>query len=350
MPSYGEKVEAIGRKVVPATAVLDLCTSLRSIGPVFGPVSRGKAVVFDELESGADLDLRSTPFTHSPKPLLHRPQQVLLTAKRSEGFQAREVDDSAPLVLFGVRPCDVNAFFALDQVFGGDYPNPHWVERRKKMFVVAANCVEMADNCFCASLGTGPGLDKGFDLLLTRLEGRWLVEAGTPAGKAALDGVKGEQARPEDLDAKAAIIRRAAQGARRKLDAATMPERLRKNWSHAVWKQRKDECLGCTSCTSVCPTCFCYDVADVVDAKLDEVKRTRHWAGCPTVEFARVHGGNFRADREDRLKQFAYHKLAFWQEQYGRPGCVGCGRCVTWCPAKIDMPATCQEVAGGEAK
>ncbi|MCL6451443.1 MAG: 4Fe-4S dicluster domain-containing protein [Acetobacteraceae bacterium] len=351
MDGLGERATALERRVMPEEGLDQLVRALARRGPVYGPVRQDGATVYGEVEGAQDLDLRCTPFTYSPKALLHRPRQVLFRAERAEGFVPREPEEDGRMSIIGVRPCDMSAIAALDQVFSQEYPDPYYQRRRQNALLAAVNCVEMAEHCFCTSMGTGPGLAAGFDLLLTRLEHGWLVEAGTEEGCAVLKEVESRTATDRDLQEKEELIRKAAAGAKKQLQTEGLPGLMRDRFEDPVWKERREECLGCANCTSVCPTCFCYDAYDVVNVKGDKVERTRCWTGCPVVDFARVHGGNFRSDRGERFKQFAYHKLCYWKDQFDRLGCVGCGRCMTWCPAKIDIAETAQSFRrGGEAR
>ncbi|MCL4499213.1 MAG: 4Fe-4S dicluster domain-containing protein, partial [Chloroflexi bacterium] len=239
-------------------------------------------------------------------------------------------------VLFGVRPCDVNAILIFDRVFGGRYKDPNWWERREHTLIVAANCTTVAEECFCTSWGTGPGLQANYDLLLTDLGDRFLLEADSPEGDALADQLDLETADGEDLAIKARLLAKATASVK-KILAVKPPDLhafLEERFSHEAWQSQADVCFSCGNCTLVCPTCYCFNVYENYSPALNAGERRADWDSCQLLEFARIaHGYNFRRTRIDRFKHRTIHKLSWMMQQYGMPGCVGCGRCVRWCPS-----------------
>ena len=291
------------------------------------------------------------------------PSRELLWSGRRAGAEVNieQADLDAPcLALLGVRSCDLYALGIHDTVLAKrDVPDAAYVSRRENNFIIAVTCSDPGGTCFCVSMGTGPVPDKGFDLALTELidpEGhRFLIAPGSDRGEKILDELAVRAAGDEVLnaaraDCKAAreVGAAAAQRMGRSLDTNGLVELLYANAEHAQWEDVASRCLACTNCTLVCPTCFCTSVEDVSDLSGTETERWRVWDSCFTNDFSYLHGGSVRASVPSRYRQWATHKLASWVDQFGTSGCVGCGRCITWCPAAIDITAEVGAIRSGK--
>jgi len=241
----------------------------------------------------------------------------------------------------------MNAILVLDKTLTeGAHVDNFYHALRKKTFIVVLNCNHVGEYCFCRSMGTGPFLhaDEGYDLLLTDLEDRFLVEVKSEKAKDLLDS-KFNDAAFRDAEGKSRLEDMVNKRFTKTLNTDGLPEIIRDNVTHPVWERVGEGlCLSCTSCTMVCPTCFCYNVVDKVSLDLKKVERIRYWDSCQDRGFAEVHGGNFRSSRSARLRQFVSHKLSHWVEQSGCFGCIGCGRCMTWCPVDIDLVEISSEI------
>jgi sulfhydrogenase subunit beta (sulfur reductase) len=333
---------------------------------VVGPTVRDGAIVYDELRSAADLPVgwtdRQEAATyrlerradearfgynvgpHSWKRFLDPARRRLFRARRTDdGFEVLPEGEPAPrLALIGVRGCELLAIQIQDRVFlGGAHVDPVYAARRAAAFVVAVNCGQAGATCFCVSMGAGPAAGAGFDLALTELldEGghRVLVEVGSARGAEILAGVPAAPAGEADRAAAAAAVDRAARQMGRTLDTTDIKELLYASADHPRWKDVAARCLACANCTMVCPTCFCSTVEDVTDLTGDHAERWRRWDSCFTMDFSYIHGGSVRASGLARYRHWMTHKLASWLDQFGTSGCVGCGRCITWCPVGIDI-------------
>ncbi len=245
-----------------------------------------------------------------------------------------------PLALVGLRPCEVAALSVLDRVLAGGNPDPGYVARRRGAFVVVAECATPAGTCFCSSFGTGPDADGAFDLALCELEGqglhRFAVRVGSELGADLLAEVHHVPASSAELDARRALLERARAAMGRSLDTDDLPGLLERNIDHPRWAETARRCLACGNCTLVCPTCFCSDLRDVSDVR-GTMARERRWASCFDLEHSYLHGGSVRPSVAARYRQWMTHKLSSWWAQFGTSGCVGCGRCITWCPVGIDL-------------
>ena len=353
--------------VIAPQALEELIDALRRRGfRVLGPTLRDGAIVYDELESADELPAGWTDVQeagsyrlerrddearfgyaagpHSWKQFLLPSRITVLRAHRTEdgGFELEEpAPPEQPLALLGVRPCELRAIATQDRVFlGGRYADRDYAARRDGAFVVAVNCFEPGGTCFCVSMGTGPRADAGYDLVLTELlEGghRLLVEAGSERGEEILAELPHRPAEPSDLDTAEASLAGAVERMGRRLDAGDLRDLLAGNLEHPRWDDVAERCLTCGNCTLVCPTCFCTTVEDHTDLTGAHGERFRLWDSCFSVDYSYIHGGSIRPSGRSRYRQWLTHKFGTWHDQFGSSGCVGCGRCITWCPVGIDI-------------
>ena len=334
---------------------------------VIGPTVRDGAVVLDEIASADDLPFgwgteveagryRLVPradgavFAHTAGPqswktFLHPQREKLWSADRTPDgrLSVTEENPGQPSYAFlGVRPCDLRAIAIQDRVLaGGRYRDRGYEERRTGAFLVAAECTEPGATCFCVSMGGGPAADAGFDLALTEVLDetghRFLVRTGSEAGQDVLAHVSHQPADPATEHA----ARAAVDSARDRMGRAMPPVDLRTLMGQSLEADRWDDvaarCLACGNCTMVCPTCFCTTTEEVTDLTGDHAERWLRWDSCFDVDFSYLHGGPVRSSARSRYRQWLTHKLSTWYEQFGSSGCVGCGRCVTWCPVGIDI-------------
>jgi ferredoxin len=339
---------------------------------VIGPAVQDGAIVLRELASASELPfgwgvelgagsyrLRrrgdDAAFGHAAGPqswkrFLHPPRERLWSATRTaDGFDVDEDDEQPPRYAFlGVRPCDLRAIEIQDRVLG--QPGSRYARRREEAFIVAVNCTEPGETCFCVSTGTGPGADKGFDLALTELvpalvpieladdaDHRFLVEAGSPRGAAILDRVPSREAAEAEVREARTAVKVAADHMGREMDTGGLRDLMAGSHAAARWDDVAARCLTCGNCTLACPTCFCTSVEDSSDLTGEHAERWELWDSCFDLDFSYLHGGSVRTSPKSRYRQWLTHKLGTWHDQFGSSGCVGCGRCIVWCPAGIDL-------------
>jgi len=264
------------------------------------------------------------------------------TLLRFGGVKFESVLDAQPFVLFGVHPYDVVAINQMDLVFSKDNNDVHYAERRKAATIVACDVESVSANVFAGCMGTAT-VDKGFDVLLTRIGASYLVDARTEKGEALAAALRGAQeATKKDLAAREKVWKDNQKRLRRhelKVAPDKLPALLDKSMDHPIWKERGELCFSCGSCTNTCPTCYCFDVQDDMNWDLASGRRERSWDGCQLEKFARVAGGhNFRKDRAARFRHRYYRKGKYVPDMIGQCGCVGCGRCITACVSKIAQP------------
>jgi sulfhydrogenase subunit beta (sulfur reductase) len=333
---------------------------------VVGPTVRDEAIVYEPLGSIKDLPEGLTDEQdggiyrlkkradkalfgysvgpHSWKKFLH-PSERRLWAAEADGsdFEIKpEKLESPKFAFLGVRACEMHAIAIQDKVFiNGKYVDPVYQVRRENAFFIAVNCGQAGGTCFCVSMNTGPNIEEGFDLALTEIldEDRhhFVVEVGSQQGANCLAQLTHRQARSEEVAVAKNIVAQTAQQMGRTLNTNDIKELLYENLEHPRWDEIAERCLSCANCTMVCPTCFCSTVEDVTDITGMHAERWQKWDSCFTMDFTYLHGGEVRASTKSRYRQWLTHKLASWQDQFGSSGCVGCGRCITWCPPAIDF-------------
>jgi ferredoxin len=287
----------------------------------------------------------------SAKAYLHQARSLLWSAQRAAGGEAGDAEpaltqpstEEPRYAMLGLRPCDVRAIGIQDRVLrGGRYPDRRYAARRARLFVVAVNCTEPAPTCFCASAGGGPAASAGFDLALTELVEPgtapvYTVDAGSPAGSRLLDRLPHREAVPAEVAAARDAVAGAAGRMGRALPATDLRALLAGRLQSPRWDGVAQRCLSCGNCTLVCPTCFCTTVTDATDLTGDIAERWQSWASCFDLDYSYLHGGPVRGTIRSRYRQWLTHKLGTWHDQFGESGCVGCGRCIVWCPAGIDL-------------
>lgn len=340
-----------------------LIDALRDSGyRVVGPVVRDGAVVWESVQQTGNLpigwrdiqepgryrlepsgDSRIFGVVHGPqslKPFSFAPRESLLTIERTANgiTSSPTLPKSEQLAVIGARPCDVAGLAMQDRIFLRDaYADPYYQARRAGLFVVAVNCTRALSTCFCASMGTGPRAKSGFDLLLTELDEAFVVEAGSEAGEKILSRLESPSASKEARSDADSRISACANSQARALDTSLLPQALHEAHEHPHWDDVAARCLACGNCTMVCPTCFCHAVEESPDLDRQQSEHARVWDSCFTQEHGYIHGKNVRPAIKDRYRMWLSHKLASWIDQFGSSGCVGCGRCITWCPVGIDL-------------
>ena len=367
------------RAWLPRDGLDRLIALLREDGRrVIGPTVQDGAIVYGEIASSADLPTgvhdeqapgryrlsrngsllarsRRDPSTSPPRPPPGSPSRTPPAcpspAPRASTTASRYQDvthDAPRLAFLGVRACDLAALAIHDEVLaGGPYIDEDYADRRGKAFVVAVECGVPSGTCFCASMGTGPEVRSGFDIALTELPDGYVLRAGSEAGRKIADRLGLAEA--SSLQSYAAtgvtVAARAAMSAQLGVTTEGLKDRLMAQLESEGWDEIAETCLACTSCTMVCPTCFCSDVRQTTDLAGTTSESERRWASCFTLDFARVAHGNFRPRVRDRYRQWLTHKFSTWVDQFGTFGCVGCGRCITWCPVGIDVRKSLLRVA-----
>jgi ferredoxin len=358
-------LEAGERRMLDRSDFPHLLANIQRAGfRIVGPTVRDGAIVYGEISAESDLPIGWTDtqeagqyrlerrtdaalfgYTvgpHSWKKFLFPSRERLWTAHRTgDSFEVtQEPAPEVPYAFLGMRACELAAVKVSDTVFGKAH-DPSYAARRAGALRIAVQCGQAGGTCFCVSMGTGPRARDAFDLALTELitPGRhaFLVEVGTPAGARVLDGLRLDLAGSQDTAGAEQLLDRTEASMGRRLDTRGIRELLLGNLQHPRWDDVARRCLTCANCTLACPTCFCNTTEEVPDLSGTNVERWRRWDSCFTLGFSELHAASVRTSTNARYRQWMTHKLATWFDQFGSSGCVGCGRCITWCPVGIDL-------------
>ncbi len=355
----------------------DLLGALRDDGwKLVGPRVRDGAIVYDEIASAADLPVGWTDEQapglyrihkrtdaavfgyvvgpHSWKKFLFPPSHTLWSATKTEaGIEIRPGEERPQRTAFiGVRACELAAIAVQDGVLmNGKFVDADYKARRENVLLVAVNCGQAGGTCFCVSMNTGPRARGGYDIALTEVldgEHRFVAESGSERGAGLLARLEAVPATTTDVAAADAAVENAVSQMGRSMDTDGIRDLLQRNYEHDRWNDVAARCLSCSNCTMVCPTCFCSTVEDVPDLSMENADRVRRWDSCFTDDFSYIHGGNMRPSVAARYRHWITHKLSTWYDQFGTSGCVGCGRCITWCPPGIDITEEVRAIRASE--
>jgi sulfhydrogenase subunit beta (sulfur reductase) len=343
---------------------------------LIGPRIRDGAITLDSISSTADLPVgwsdsqepasyrlqRSNDdafFSYvlgpmSWKKFMFPPRAKIFTAKKTgKGFEVvaglSNEHATRKYAFVGIRSCELHAIALQDKVFAtGEQKDPTYASLRDRIFTVAVNCVHPGGNCFCSSMNTGPRATEGFDLAITEVLGHdhhyFLLDAGSAAGESLMQEIPHHSAEQGELEEGERLLARAAMEMGKELDTQNIGKLLNDNFENPHWDDVAKRCMACANCTMVCPTCFCSTVEDLTDLSGASAERWRRWDSCFTNDFTKIAGGNIRMSTRTRYRQWMTHKLGNWIDQFGESGCVGCGRCITWCPVGIDITAEARTI------
>jgi sulfite reductase subunit B len=308
---------------------------------VIGVKAKQGKFIYEKMKNFDELCLDYDVTVLPPTKFIMPAKEKLLKYKMGGDIQFEPVIESRQQAFIGVHPDDINAIELLDDVFMSINPDPNYIARRKNTIIIGIDCLHPSPKSFAPSMGTHLA-ESGFDLLLTDIGTGYLVTVGSKKGAEILNKYANPREVTGEEIAKQKIARDAALS-KYQMVLDVPKERLLKlleeNYDNTYWETRSKTCLSCGSCVMVCPTCFCFDVQEETALNLREGERYRKWDGCVLVDFAKVATGeNFRHDKASRFRHRIFRKGKYIMEKYGRPGCVGCGRCAVACLAKIASP------------
>lgn len=283
------------------------------------------------------------------KPILFKPRETVWRVERNRAGKLEFNPCNAtetPVAIIGARACDLAAMIIQDQVFINDAP---YQSRRQSLFVVAVNCTYSSNNCFCVSAGTGPNITQPFDILMTELNDGFVIKSGSERGQRLLASLNLQTASKPQCTQAIQDVEHAAQMQTKRMpldNKRELRDLLFANLNHPRWDDVAERCLSCGNCTAVCPTCFCHSEADKPNLDGHSSEHQREWDSCFTAGHSELGGKPVRAETSQRYRQWLTHKVGSWFDQFGTSGCVGCGRCTTWCPVGIDITEELAAITG----
>lgn len=339
-----------------------------------GPQVRDAAIVYDHLDDIQQLpwgvrdvqrpgeyrlekhdDQQAFAWANGPqavKPELFKPRESLWQVQQDEQGQLR-FKASVPtekVALFGIRPCDLHALKIQDKVFlESDYQDHRYQQRRENVFLIVANCSCSSGNCFCLTADGHPQAKEAYDVAVTEIDGGFVADVASQVAQSLLSALDLPVATQQQLNAAAAKVQQAVDGQTKKMATGDVASALTNNPEHPRWQQVADRCLSCGNCTQVCPTCFCHREADEPSLDGQSSEHVRQWDSCFSADHSYIHGLMVRKSTKQRYRQWLTHKLGTWHQQFGTSGCVGCGRCISWCPVGIDITEEVAAIKGEES-
>ncbi|MBP9708914.1 MAG: 4Fe-4S dicluster domain-containing protein [Oligoflexales bacterium] len=354
---------------------------LQTFSKVFAPQIKDGAIVYEQLEavdqlprgvtdeqaagsyklipSFTDMHFSYAVGPDSPKKFFFKAQQKLWAVeKKPDGRMPQlqvEHQTQENFALIGLRACDLKAIKNQDVVFSKDNQDPYYFENRSGAFLIGVNCTHPSANCFCTSFDYGPfHAEKGLDLELTELEDSdgiyYIAVAHSKSAQNLLDkfGFIAEKLPQKWKKKQAQAEKNARLSLNKSLDYQKIRKNLKKQLQSPAWDDLDQRCLSCGNCTLVCPTCFCSDVYDKTDLSGQVAEKWRVWDSCFNKDHSAIHGGVVHKTTAAKYRQWLTHKLVSWQDQFGESGCVGCGRCTTWCPVGIDLVTEAKRISESE--
>ncbi len=316
----------------------------RVLVPVVQPAVK-KSVVYAEWKPGMDFTMEKATVPAKSAVLPQSETLVRYEKTRDPEHPDRfllSLDDKPegePTVVFACRACDARGYATLDRPYlRGLYKDPYYAARREQLTVFTLTCNSGCATCFCHWVGGGPSSPEGSDVLMTELPDGYVLQGVTDRGTALLEASSLPDA--SDREAELMAVRKAAWGTLcPKPDLSAAPDRLLARFSDAAfWEKASDRCISCGACTYMCPSCYCFNVTDEGSGMGTPGRRLRSWDNCMSSLFTReASGHNPRPAKRDRMRQRVTHKFATYPENWGAFSCMGCGRCISNCPARIDI-------------
>lgn len=320
-------------RAIQSTEILRFVRSLLLAYDVVGVQKKRGRLVLDNLQDAADLILEFPPGVHSPKKFLFPNWDQLFRFKLDENILLQPETAAPPRIIFGMHPCDLHAVKILDDCLFEGETDSSYRAKRESTLLIGVDCTP-DEYCFCTSLGSDR-IAHGFDLFLHRRDGHYLIQTGSDRGRKLLethapDIYQGPEESPLPLQLKQCSNKI-------QFPVESLPSLLKEAYEDDIWQELGQQCLGCGSCTLLCPSCYCFNVQDKLEINLQEGQRVRTWDSCQFDQFAQVaNGKNFRSSQADRQRHRFYRKYKYLWEKHQRTACVGCGRCRRECLSAIE--------------
>ncbi len=318
--------------------LFDLFSRLSKTHRVIVSYSKGERLYFDEFDPSreSNIELGGIRQSQPVKSFINPPREKMLNNAK----------DTRPLILAGVKACDLSAFLLQDFVFQeGDFKDPFYVDNRNRTMIIASDCTYAKETCFCIAMDGAPYPKAYFDLNLSPIDDHFLVEVASGKGNSLIDNFKMffKTAYPSNVDIRQSNRNKVSKQVQDFIDkrgtvnTSQIKGTVKKNYyNEKLWKDFASTCVECGACNLVCPTCHCFLLFD--EKHDDEARRYKIWDACLYSSFARVAGGaNPRKHLYERLRNRFEKKFTFFPNVLNYYACTGCGRCIEACPGDIDL-------------
>ncbi len=305
---------------------------------VFAPVKSDDTILFGQITKPSEMNLDFCNSHVPPKKLLFHQTETMFKFTPGKKAKIEPINIDEKKVVFGIRPCDAKSLTILDHAFKGEYEDPYFLNRRKNTVLIGLSCNEPALNCFCTSFDDSPASSKYVDILLTDIGDKYYVEVNSDKGKQLIKDISKvfKSATENDTKKKKEVEKKTIDMILRHQKTEGIVEKLDKIFENPYWKEIAFKCIGCGTCTYLCPTCHCFDIQD--ESMLTKGARIRVWDTCMNPEYTlQASGYNPRPARTNRVRNRVYHKYNYYPKNFDVIACVGCGRCIDLCPVNIDI-------------
>ena len=317
---------------------------------VVAPVDKGAGnFAFQEVSGASGIALKHIPTILPPKKYFLPQREKMLDFDLS-GPQPSDkaVIDAPELAVFGVHTCDLAGIQCLNMVFSERPRDYNYLFRKDKIFLIGMECSDYCDDSASCALVNSYMPSGGYDLFFTDLGDRFIIHVNTQKAEEIIEEMGLAKAVPADITALEKVREHKRSVFRNEIgvDSRKLPEMIAKGEKSKVWEEIGGRCVSCGNCTNVCPTCYCFDMADTINLDMKTGSRARTWDSCQFETFAAVAGGeNFREERSDRQRHRYSRKFKFPLDKFYRVFCTGCGRCTRACMAGISLKDTLKVLA-----
>lgn len=333
------EVKKLENRVISKKDIPKFISELSSNYTVFAPVKKDDLVFYEKIEKSSEVELDFTNSNYPPKSLFFKQTETMFKFKPGPKAKIESVkDDDKKTVIFGIRPCDAKALSIVDHVFNDDFKDPYYLNKRQNSFLIGLSCNNPQTNCFCTSLDDKPTSSKNVDMLLTEIDDSYYVEIASEKGEKLVKQFNKFFSDPKESDKKKRdeVEKKAIAKISREIKTQNIAEKLDQIFQSPFWKEFGNKCVGCGTCTYLCPTCHCFDIQD--ESTLSKGARIRVWDTCMNPEYTlHASGYNPRPARTNRVRNRICHKYSYYPKNYDIIACVGCGRCINLCPVNIDI-------------
>jgi ferredoxin len=308
----------------------------------YAPVKENQNILFKKISDPEEIELDYFNSKIPPKSIIFPKIETLFKFKKNEnGIEIKKPEKPEKKnLIFGIRSCDVASFGVLKEFFGsGKFKDDIVLNKIEDTLLIGLGCNFPKSTCFCTSVNGNPFGTENMDIFLTDLTNKYLIQSITNDGKKLLESLDFlDEPRKEDFEQASDLKNQAELQISSKLELNDTPQILYNNFEHKIWTELSQNCIGCGTCSYLCPTCHCFDVIDENDHYNNKGRRIRIWDTCQYTLFTReTSGHNPRPSRKQRLRQRVLHKFSYYPMNYDVIGCTGCGRCLKYCPVNNDV-------------